>query len=109
MKRLILVLTLLVVILFQSGCTSYAVRRGQPMWVNQGGLYAGTRADIILVTVTFLNPLPGIFFLGDLPLTFAVDTVLLPYDSLVMVARGENPLDIFGREVVLPPELRPYP
>lgn len=101
MKMRIFPLVVLVVLLIQTGCVSTIIRAQAPRPNMPRYLYPGVQGGIGLIISPFVGPkldgkeityypILGTLCLIDLPCSFAVDTICLPYDVLAMTAFGRD-------------------
>jgi len=70
------------VILLCSGCATLNARNHANSFTYVKGLYPGTRMDSNYIQT--LSPNPALlFFVADLPISLAFDTILLPVDYYI--------------------------
>lgn len=102
MTRYAVVLLLIGSVMLGTGCTSMSTRAAKPDGTTPRYLYPGVECDINVITWPFVEqdhrcvmeillwPMIGSLCLIDLPFSFVVDTVCLPYDAVMMTYGGRN-------------------
>jgi len=102
MTRYAVVLLLIGSVMLGTGCTSISTRATKPDGITPRYLYPGVECDIDVITWPFVEqdhrcvtgillwPIGGSLCVIDLPFSFVVDTVCLPYDGVMMTYGGRN-------------------
>ena len=102
MKRTVIISLVALGVMLGTGCMSIGTRAAKPDGTTPQYLYPGVECDFNVirwrfveqdrrcVTEILLWPAAATLCVIDLPFSFAVDTVCLPYDGVMMTYGGRN-------------------